>query len=571
MAYAEAVCSRLPRWISKLPKGTRRIDSMKKSIEKKISSLLAGSLIILGFFMIGVNLALIINNTNSTSGIMMSKGCENQAAALNKQIELVEQAVWDIYDISEKIRPGLDELKDRAIEEQYTRQILDTAITIADNTNGALAVYYRLNPDITLSGTSGFFYIRNAENKQFEATEITDLYQYDPNDVEHVGWYYTPVWAGKAVWMDPYFNANLGVDIISYVIPVYDGPTLVGVVGMDVSFDMLIETAEAINIYKSCGAVLGSMNNSRFYFNRCDLWGDSIPNDIYSVFQGSDYAEAVFTRTVNDEKYCLYFVTLENRMKFLVYANRNEVYAQAASSIVISGLIFFAVFSVTLILALKVGKKIVTPIRNITDATKKYADGEWDAQVTCDTEDELQLLTENITIMARKTKGYIEYIEDLAKKDGLTGLRNKAAYLMYEDMINAEYVPNKHAYALIVFDVNNLKSVNDNYGHEKGDELILSASKIICRYFAHSPIFRIGGDEFVAILDGGDYENRHEIVADFQRQMELSRNSEDVMNVCIACGIADSVEGMKNEALFASADQKMYENKLYLKGGILPR
>lgn len=544
---------------------------MKKSIEKKISSLLAGSLIILAFFMIGVNLALIINHTNSTSGIMMTKGCENQAAALNKQIELVEQSVRNIYDISEKIRPSLDELKDPTIAEQYTHQILDTAITIADNTNGALAVYYRLNPDITLSGTSGFFYIRNAENKQFEANEATDLYQFDPKDVEHVGWYYTPVWAGKAVWMDPYFNANLGVEMISYVVPVYDGPTLVGVVGMDISFDMLIEIAEAVNIYKSCGAVLGSINTSRFYYNQCDLWGDSIPNEIYTLFQGSDSAEDVFIHTVNGEKYCLYFVTLENRMKFLVYASRNEVYEQAASSIVISGLIFFAVFSATLALSLKVGKKIVTPIRNITDATKKYADGEWDAQVTCDTEDELQLLTDNITIMARKTKGYIAYIKDLAKKDGLTGLQNKAAYLMYEKKINEEYVPNSQAYALIVFDLNNLKSVNDNYGHEKGDELIQSASKIICRYFAHSPIFRIGGDEFVAVIDGGDYENRHEIIADFQRQMKLSRNSEDITNVCIACGIADSVKGMKNEDLFALADQKMYENKLQLKGGILPR
>lgn len=544
---------------------------MKKSIEKKISSLLAGSLIILGFFMIGVNLALIIHNTNSTSGIMLSKGCENQAAALNKQIELVEQSVRNIYDISEKIRPSLDDLKDQAVAEQYIQQIQDTVITIADNTNGAMAVYYRLNPDITLSGTSGFFYIRNVENMQFEANEITDLYQYDPSDMEHVGWYYIPVWAGKAVWMDPYYNANLDVEMISYVVPVYDGPTLVGVVGMDISFDMLIEIAEAVNIYKSGGAVLGSINNSRFYYSQCDLWGDSIPNEIYSLFQGSESAESVFTCTVNGEKYCLYFVTLENRMKFLVYANRNEVYAQAASSIVISGLIFLAVFSATLALSLKVGRKIVTPIRNITDATQKYADGEWDAQVTCDTEDELQLLTENITIMARKTKGYIDYIKDLAKKDGLTGLRNKAAYLSYEKKINEEYVPNNRPYALIVFDLNNLKSVNDNYGHEKGDELIQSAGKMICRYFCHSPIFRIGGDEFVAVIDGGDYENRHEIVAAFQRQMELSRYSEDFMNVCIACGIADSFEGMKNEDLFAIADQKMYENKKHLKNGNLSR
>lgn len=544
---------------------------MKKSIEKKIRSLLAGSLIIMAVLMVGINLVLIINNTNSTSEIMMRKGCENLAAILNKQIALVEQSVQDIYDISETIRPGLDELKNKAAADEYVHRVLDFAVTIANNTGGAMAVYYRMNPDITLDGKAGFFYVRNSGNSQFQATEVTDLNLYDTNDVEHVAWYYTPVWAGKPVWLDPYYNANVDVEMISYVVPIYDGPTLVGVVGMDVSFDMLIETAESINIYKSSGAVLGSMNNSRFYYNRCDLWGSTIPNEIYSVFQRSDAAEKIFTCSAEGEKRVLYFVTLENHMKFLVYADWDEVYSQAASSIAISGLIFLSIFSVTLFLALKVSKKIVTPIRDISEATKKYADGEWDAMVSCDTGDELQLLTENISIMAKKTKGYIEYIQDLAKKDGLTGLRNKTAYLKYIEDINETYTPSNRPYSLIVFDVNNLKTVNDNYGHEKGDELLRSASSMICTYFAHSPIFRIGGDEFVAIIDGSDYEKRHEIVAEFQRLMELSKNSENIMDVCIACGIADSTAGQSAEALFQCADQKMYENKVHLKGGIQPR
>ena len=59
---------------------------------------------------------------------------------------------------------------------------------------------------------------------------------YDENDMEHVGWYYIPVRAGKPVWTEPYDNANINEKMVSYVIPVYDNNVLVGVIGMDIDF-----------------------------------------------------------------------------------------------------------------------------------------------------------------------------------------------------------------------------------------------------------------------------------------------------------------------------------------------
>jgi len=55
-------------------------------------------------------------------------------------------------------------------------------------------------------------------------------------------------------------------------------------------------------------------------------------------------------------------------------------------------------------------------------------------------------------------------------------------------------------FGVIGCDVNGLKKINDTLGHKAGDEYICAACKMLCEYFKHSPVFRIGGDEFVVIL-----------------------------------------------------------------------
>ncbi len=545
---------------------------MKKSITNKIKYLLAFSLITLAFFIISVNFIIIFQTTGYNSKIMMSKTCYSQALELNGLFHLVEQSVQNLYDISEEFRPSAAELKNEAVAKAYVDQFLDIAITIADNTDGALAVYYRMNPDLSLNGKTGFFCVRSPESGKFEQTEATDLLAYDVNDVEHVGWYYVPVWAGKPVWMEPYYNANIDVDMISYVAPIYDGNDLVGVVGIDVDFNAIKAIAENIDIYKSCGAVLCSLGNSAVYYNKCNLFGNTIPSEIYRILQSHEESENIIIDEIDGVKYGLYFKTLQNHMKLVLYAKASEIYSEWRVSILNSIIISVLVFVITFLLAIKMGKRIVKPISDITEATKSFAQGNWDVKLHCDTEDELQLLTENISVMADKTKEYIAYIHNMAQKDGLTGLRNKMAYLQYVDKIQFEYIPAGKEFAVVVFDVNNLKTVNDNYGHEKGDALIVSASKFICKYFAHSPVFRIGGDEFVAIVDGGDFEARDAIIQEFCKYMSLAKNSSDIMEVCIACGMAAfGLDAATFEEVFKLADQRMYINKKELKNGALPR
>lgn len=541
--------------------------SLNSSIRNKVNHLIIVSIVMLSVFMVGTNFIVINRETIRTSEIMMKKTCSAQALQLNNQFMLVEQSVRNIFDISEEIRPSIEDLKSIEVTNKYIDKFKNIAITIADNTDGAISVYYRINPDINASGLQGFFYVKSPETGFFESTEVTDILEYDVDDVEHVGWYYIPASKGRPVWMEPYYNANIDVQMISYVVPVYDGYKLVGIVGMDVDFERLIKITEDVDIYESSGAVLCSLANSKIYYEHCDAFGGSIPSEVYYRLQEKDSSDSMIFYKNGKDRYGFHYETLDDRMKIIVYAKLSDVYRQARDSIVISAIIFMIVFVLDIFLSIRFSNKITAPIKNISDAAKEYAKGNWDIKIECNTSDEINELSDSITEMAENTKSYIEYIRNMARKDALTGLRNKTDYLMYVDKIKNNAAEGKQ-YAVVVLDVNNLKYVNDNLGHEKGDELLVLASKYICKVFAHSPIFRVGGDEFVAIIDSGDYENRKGLVEDFRNYMRLTSKSSDWKDICIACGMATIGEdGSSYEEVFKTADKNMYENKAELKDG----
>ncbi len=154
----------------------------------------------------------------------------------------------------------------------------------------------------------------------------------------------------------------------------------------------------------------------------------------------------------------------------------------------------------------------------------------------------------------------------VALTDPLTGVKSKHAFLLHQKEINASMEGGiAEEFAVVVCDVNGLKVINDTLGHKAGDEYILSASKMICDIFQHSPVYRTGGDEFVVILRGRDYLIRKELVlALHDRSVEHIRTKE----VVISGGLSDFKPGEDTSfhAVFERADALMYEEKKLLKG-----
>ncbi len=154
---------------------------------------------------------------------------------------------------------------------------------------------------------------------------------------------------------------------------------------------------------------------------------------------------------------------------------------------------------------------------------------------------------------------------ELAYTDALTGVRSKLAYSKKEAQLNGAIAEGTAKdMAAVVFDLNGLKQINDTLGHEVGDRYIKDACRLICVTFEHSPVYRVGGDEFVAILEGADYENRQALMAQFDREVEENRAAGKAV---VAAGLAEYARGEDErfERVFQRADQRMYLRKQELK------
>lgn len=153
----------------------------------------------------------------------------------------------------------------------------------------------------------------------------------------------------------------------------------------------------------------------------------------------------------------------------------------------------------------------------------------------------------------------------LAYTDPLTGVKSKIAYVEIESSLDRRISDSDiEELAIVVFDINGLKAVNDTLGHEAGDKYIISGCMFICNHFKYSPVFRIGGDEFVAILEGRDYFNRMDLIDSFKEMMlENLRNGEVVVSVGMSEYILQQDRTMCD--IFKRADTLMYSNKNELK------
>lgn len=157
-------------------------------------------------------------------------------------------------------------------------------------------------------------------------------------------------------------------------------------------------------------------------------------------------------------------------------------------------------------------------------------------------------------------------LDILAYTDSLTGLKNYAAYSYIREKIAQKMrsVPD-YQFAIAVMDVNDLKKVNDAYGHKSGDALLICASKFMCDIFDHSPVCRIGGDEFAAILEGSDYENRDQLFCSFMQQIKNTTYLAGDTNLTLSAALGMCAYSPEKHSsfddVFQEADRAMYENK----------
>ena len=172
----------------------------------------------------------------------------------------------------------------------------------------------------------------------------------------------------------------------------------------------------------------------------------------------------------------------------------------------------------------------------------------------------------------RKERHLIKALNRKVFVDALTSVRNKGAYTEYVGRLNESIKSEEQPeFSIGIFDCDDLKYINDNYGHDKGDIYLKTACQLICKVFDHSPVFRVGGDEFAVILQNNDLKNKDELIGLFEkRRQDICEKADNQWEeVHIAYGIADYDPQQDSSVsdTVQRADKMMYENKRVQKAG----
>ncbi|MBQ6782041.1 MAG: diguanylate cyclase [Treponema sp.] len=437
--------------------------------------------------------------------------CVAEKEHLDITMGKIQQAVSSMKDVVlSNIGDAKSFAKNEALREKLTREFEELYYTIAYHTSGAVAYYLRYNPELVTTGAKGFLWTKRNRFSSFSESELTVIEQYDPNDIEHVGWYYIPVQNGKSTWMTPYLNKNMGIYMISYVIPLYIRGQLIGVVGMDVDFSLIIDKIDELNLYENGYAYLTDEDDSVIYHKGYHPGEKNIA--IERNMQSTSFK-------------------LNNDWNLVVVAPNKELNAERNrlinSSLCAVLIITFVLFLITTLLI----RKIIKPLLELTEITKKVAQGNLNVQFPITSNDEIGILADSF----KKT---VQHLPEFMYRDALTGLRNASAYerllANFEERIQNE---NNLQFGILRLNMYTLKQTNDSYGKEIGDELLVTISKSICTTFSHSPVFRTAEDEFVVILEKFDFENREFLLHLFDSNTKTVTVQGKTFNVAIAHGL----------------------------------
>ena len=234
------------------------------------------------------------------------------------------------------------------------------------------------------------------------------------------------------------------------------------------------------------------------------------------------------------------------------------------------------------------GSRITKPIAALEQSMARFADG-GDTQLDPDrlvldvpeirTRNEVASLADAVGKMSVRLRDSVKSMlsaeqelarmQILATKDSLTQVGNKTAYAQYCEGLQERMKQDGPDFAVVMMDVNRLKEINDTYGHDKGDIMLKGCCRVLCDCFRHSPVYRIGGDEFAAVLLDRDYVNRVELLAQARATFERTasdREAEPWECLSAALGMAESTpEDLCVDDVLQRADREMYRVKVEMK------
>lgn len=427
--------------------------------------------------------------------------CENICLEFNDTLHSIEQtvntlsssAVYHIHNFKEfKTNPD-------AID-TYAESLRDIILYSAENTKGAISIYLRFNPEFT-EPTSGLFFVKDDNTGKFNEVPTTD---FSTTFAEDAPWYYEPVKAGEPIWMEPYENKNIGYYVISYVVPIYHEGEVLGVIGMDISYDYIKNLILSYNAFESGYAFLLNKDAEVIVHKSYDVY------DAFADIENSkDFLRVIQSENMSGQyevgdgtKTCVCTET-RNNMIIGITAPDSEIYSDYHKQTY--------TFAVMTLIALI----IITVIASII----------------------------------------VKKIYRLSEIDELSGIYNRKYFINIYKSLDENKLKTS---SLFLFDIDFFKQVNDTYGHNVGDEAIMyvceTAREILGK---NNLIARWGGDEFIGLVNS---EQAEELLERLRKKID---NTQDKSFGKISLSIgATPINGRKNlRTVCEKADQALYTSK----------
>jgi len=491
----------------------------KRSMKSQVLMTLIAAMFIISVVVGGISIFEIDKLIGEKFTETMKSNCEKEAIAINSTLKDIEETAatmkkYAVYDLSTGAKKDVDHIAN-------IRQVFYNITNSVDTVSG---VYFRSAID-----ESNSFHFVKVDGKMTAATPVRIQY------------------ADQNTWQKPYYDETFKGYLSVYETPIYIDEVIYGFVGVELDCNLISSVVDGIKIKDNGFAYL--VKDGKIEYHKDLERGTDIPETSKEYFEVSNMldngTELVFAASYADmskEKYVI------------IYKIWGIVICLALI------FVFVAFLSV---------KKIVKPLKELTEASEEISRGNYKVYIAKTATKEISALSKAFEKMVQELRENDMYMHRIAYRDPLTKLRNATAYKVWIDEFDMDIKLQDMEFGVVVLDVNGLKEANDTLGHEAGNKIIFAAAQIISEVFRKSPVFRIGGDEFVVVLTGEDLEYRNELMDELNHRCSNGcvRADGEILRFSIAKGIAffDKEYDEKYIDVFNRADDAMYEDKRNIK------
>ncbi|WP_379135650.1 methyl-accepting chemotaxis protein [Paenibacillus sp. sgz500958] len=347
----------------------------------------------------------------------LSYMAKSNGGELTNILENTEKAV-DSLGIIALSQLDQSKLNDPMYLHKYESEIDAYVKYFSEQTKRTIGSYVYL--DISkVHGLYGVWYADNQGSAQYVKQDLGDIATFDPLD-STMAWYYKPIQEGQGVWSEPYIDQDLKINMITYSKPIVKDGQTIGVVGMDINFDLFKNAVSSIKVYKTGFAYILD-NQFQFLIHPSFTSKDSIKTVENGALKGlatelEQRTAGILDYTLQGQKKVLSYYKLENGWYLVISPTQKEIEEGINSiSIWIIGIIACAIL-LTIVVGGIIARNISKPVNHLANAMKDVASGNLTHVFSRTSNDEIGLLTETFNTMSQNLREMIQYMRSSAEQ-----------------------------------------------------------------------------------------------------------------------------------------------------------